>query len=213
MLELYATRYFGKSQSGEYTLYKLSRTWSDADADWEQASEKQPWSNPGGDFSPDPVSTVYCPQSAGKTWVRFNVLSAVKTYPGNPSANFGFIIINSMMSQEVDFVSSEGTDATLRPKLTVIYETDENPVRQDISHPVCSRQLEVHTAPNMLYLTGNVLPSPTPVQLLTPGGKTIWSGHPPPFRETVSIQLGAGCYLIVQTDRIGRKIVYPAIIP
>ncbi|MBN1129322.1 MAG: hypothetical protein JXA71_10065 [Chitinispirillaceae bacterium] len=37
-LELYAMRYAGGSTTGDYTVYKLSRSWVEAEANWTNAS-------------------------------------------------------------------------------------------------------------------------------------------------------------------------------
>lgn len=119
---MYAVRYIGGSQTGDYTAYKLSRSWVEEEATWTNASANQTWAKAGGDYISGSVASATCPRSVGNTWVRYNVLSAVNEFIRNPEANFGFLIINSRMSQEIDFISSENTTADQRPKLTITYE-------------------------------------------------------------------------------------------
>jgi hypothetical protein len=112
----------GGSQTGDYSIFKISRSWSEAEATWENASNGQKWSKAGGDYVSTAIAKVTAwPRTNGKTWVPYNVLATVQEFVKNPSANFGFMAVNTKSSQEIDFASSENTTADQRPKLTITY--------------------------------------------------------------------------------------------
>jgi hypothetical protein len=115
-------KYVGGSQTGDYSIFKISRSWTEEDATWEKASKDQSWSKPGGDYVTKAIAKVTWPRSNGKSWVPYDVLSTVQEFVQNPAENFGFMIVNTKMTQEIDFVSTENTDAEHRPKLTITYD-------------------------------------------------------------------------------------------
>jgi hypothetical protein len=122
-LELWISGWAGGGTTGSYGLYRISRNWSEATATWKNASEGTLWNNPGGDYLSTQISSATFARASGKSWIQYNVLSAVRDFVINPASNYGFLIRNSTGSQEIIIASSENSTKTRGPKLTVTYET------------------------------------------------------------------------------------------
>ena len=117
------------------------------------------------------------------------------------------------MSQEIDFVSSEGTDEELRPKLTITYE--ENPIAVSQFRPVHAQvgKLKVHTTKNGIHLIGTPLASTIEVEILTPGGRSVYSGRLASGSTKIVPVTGSGIFLVTGRTENGPAQIYPALVP
>lgn len=104
---------------GDYALHLITQAWVEGEADWNNASEDKKWSEAGGDYVSDAVDELTVGREDGERWISYDVLEAVKSFVANPEENYGFLLRNSFLSQEMDVASSEYEDSELRPKLTV----------------------------------------------------------------------------------------------
>ncbi|MEP6997522.1 MAG: Ig-like domain-containing protein, partial [Betaproteobacteria bacterium] len=124
-------------QSASLQLYKqfydetvqlnaLLKPWVEAEATWNLAQTGTAWSlggasAAGSDY--DGTADDLLTPSFSPGWVAFDVTARVQQWANNRSANFGWRLSQTTVGNNPKtFNSSEyTTDATLRPKLTVVY--------------------------------------------------------------------------------------------
>ncbi len=128
--------YSSYTQSGDYNIYKITKSWQETGTNW-----SSPWSKAGGDYGSTKLGSYNYNGSENNVWHTFDVKSAVEEFIVNPGSNFGFLIIaepSGTPEQENYYRSSDYTTQSERPKLTVTYDTGN-----DTEPPVVSV-----TAPN-----------------------------------------------------------------
>jgi hypothetical protein len=106
--------------AGTIRAYKLSRPWTPDEATWFNASSGAKWSAVGGDFSATPAASLdYGTQL--NVWHTLDVTQAVRDFIADPASNFGLLLMLDPSMLTVAYVSSEGTRADQRPKLTITF--------------------------------------------------------------------------------------------
>jgi spore coat protein A len=130
----------GKAGSQMVTLYRASELWgegtsnSDADpgkgapattndATWtHRLYPASTWITPGGTYAGTPSATVSVGNSGTYTWTSAQMAADVQSWLGNPTTNFGWIIIGNEASKATArrFYSRSGTTP---PILRVTYST------------------------------------------------------------------------------------------
>jgi RHS repeat-associated protein len=94
-------------------------------ATWTQRREGGDWLAAGGDSDSTVVASVARAAGAAPGWDAFDVTSAVRTWASGQAANTGLLLRASDETvadgKLVAYVSDEGADPLLRPKLTVDY--------------------------------------------------------------------------------------------
>ena len=128
--------------------------------------------------------------------MRFNVRSAVEEFCRNPAANSGFLLINTMMTQELDVFSSEAEDPTLRPKLTITYTVNGNSVPRKFAPFVQEKQLRIHTTENRFSFDGTGLSSTTFIRILKPDGSLVYACCIDPGNRKIFTTPGPGMYIV-----------------
>lgn len=103
---------------------RLVREWDPATADWNQASDGQPWSQAGAtgpdDVAEQPVSITRL--EARQPSVRLDVSEAVQSWYESPAENLGLLISAfGPVATEYRFASNESQVTELRPRLTIAY--------------------------------------------------------------------------------------------
>lgn len=91
---------------------------------WISATASTMWTNPGGDYDANPMSGVVS-DSANPIVIELNA-SVVQKWINNPSQNFGMIIkaypeTGSGTCLGAEFATSEHSNKSFRPKLTIYY--------------------------------------------------------------------------------------------
>ena len=135
------TMYVSQAPGGDHAveLHKVLADWGEAgsiangsggpaqsgDATWlHQFYDSQPWSVPGGDFSPvaSGVQTVGS-QGISYTWdSTTQMVDDVQAWLDDPSTNFGWLLqADESQNSAKRFASRESSDPALRPRLTVAY--------------------------------------------------------------------------------------------
>jgi hypothetical protein len=114
------------TSAGTYELYEMKRDWSEARVTWERYVKNKSWQVSGANGALDRGTTVLGTVTAsalGQLTVTLNApgIALVQSWVGTPTTNYGLILTDSAANDEVNFTSSEGTTAGLRPKLTVTY--------------------------------------------------------------------------------------------
>ena len=214
-MELYAFKYVGGSQTGDYSIFKVTRAWSEEEADWNNASYGQQWSKEGGDYSSQAVAKVTAwPRSNGKTWMPFDVLDAVQEFVENPEENFGFMIVNTRKTQEVDFYSSEYTNKEQRPKLTITYDYDEETgIVPRAASAAAPKGLTVRAQHRDLHVFGNGISQAVMLTITRPNGKCLLSGRITPGGEKLLTGLNPGVYFITIRGNNRQRSTIVTILP
>lgn len=107
------------------TFHRLVRAWDESAVTWTKATAGANWTKPGGDYSPTPVGAPGLLSNNGTQggWEEYDVTSAIQTFVEDPSQNHGLLLIITTGSRNYHkYHSSEYSDVSLRPKLTVQYE-------------------------------------------------------------------------------------------
>jgi len=115
--------------NGPKSLYRITRDWDEATVEW-----KSPWANPGGDFESTPLAKSGNDQV--KVWEHFDVTAAIKDMVENSGEYYGFILTfdHHTPAYGVMMASSEYSDASKRPKLTVTYDISSDIINQDVQN-------------------------------------------------------------------------------
>lgn len=141
-LEIYKYgNYSGYIKSDVYEVYKVTKEWDENGASWIKRTSSLNWDIYGGDYGSTALSS-FSYSGSYNGWFDFSVTSAIKDFIDNPSINYGFIILipggvdsvydNQTKDQESYFHSSEASDESLRPKLTVTYDPGTSTMQNDI---------------------------------------------------------------------------------
>jgi hypothetical protein len=96
------------------------------DATWlHRVFDTSDWSQPGGDFSPTASSVASVGDAGTYVWPSSTELVAdVQDWLDAPASNHGFMLVGDETGPSTSkrFVSREGSDASLRPRLVVTYD-------------------------------------------------------------------------------------------
>ncbi len=141
-LEIYKYgNYSGYTKSDVYEVYKATKEWDENGASWIKSTSSVNWDIYGGDYESTALSS-FSYSGSYNGWFDFSVTSAIKDFIDNPSINYGLIVLvpggvdsvndNQTKDQETYFHSSEASDESLRPKLTVTYDPGTSTMQNDI---------------------------------------------------------------------------------
>jgi hypothetical protein len=107
----------GTTIGGKKEVHRITKDWGISSITW-----KAPWDSGGGDY--DPIIEASNTNDQKGKWEDFDVTDLVKEFIDNPSGNYGFIV-KFLDDPLIDFgsvsYSSEYSDISKRPKLTVYY--------------------------------------------------------------------------------------------
>lgn len=133
--------YNGYTKSDVYEVYKATKEWDENGASWIKSTSSLNWDIYGGDYESTALSS-FSYDGSYNGWFDFSVTSAIKDFIDNPSINYGLIVLvpggvdsvydNQTKDQESYFHSSEASDESLRPKLTVTYDPGTSTMQNDI---------------------------------------------------------------------------------
>ena len=115
-LSMYPYEKFMDGENGPKSVYRVTKEWDESSVTW-----KSPWSTSGGDY--DTVALSSNNNSSYNVWEEYDLTTAVKNIVEEGGDNYGFIFIFDSMTppKGATMYSSEASDITLRPKLTVEY--------------------------------------------------------------------------------------------
>ena len=125
----------------DVALHRVLRAWSEGptaasggsgapalpgDATWLHTDyDVEFWTDPGGDFAPDPSGVAAVGESGAVVWASTpEMLADVQSWLDAPASNHGWILIGdeTAPSTAKRFASREAPDETLRPRLVVTYQ-------------------------------------------------------------------------------------------
>ena len=122
-LYLYAYDQAGsRGSSGFYGLYPVTRSWTDSQVTWNNATTGTAWTTPGGDFgaSEDATSPKQAPASV-PCWYSFDVTARVQAWLAGSSTNYGWVLkcTDESRSNQDRFYQSDTASAAFRPMLVI----------------------------------------------------------------------------------------------
>jgi len=144
--------------------------------------------------------------------MSFDVLSAVKDFVKNSSTNFGFMIVNTKKTQEVDYYSSEYTNAEQRPKLTITYDAATGVMPAAVADKV-RQGVALRPRHRDLHLDGSAVSLAVAFTVSRPDGKKVYSGSITPGGHAVVPGLGAGVYFVSVREKNRQNLSAVTILP
>ena len=168
------------------------------EADWTNASKGTPWTTPGGDYLSEKIDEVTRSyENDGFGWMNLNVLKTVKDFIANPDKNFGFLLRNTKLSQEIDIATSKfDYDSTYRPKLIIEYPAGTvDLIQKRAGSDRMQRPVSLTTVNRMLHVANNSV-SPVRVTLSRLDGTTVASEMLPGGVCKIVSARSAGVYLL-----------------
>jgi len=117
---------YKQSYDDTIRLNPLLKPWVESEATWLLSQTGVPWTTAGAagagsDYGNSADAVVSVPFNPG--WVAFDVTARVQQWSSNSSTNFGWRLGSTVSPVNAKTLNSSEytTDATLRPKLTVVY--------------------------------------------------------------------------------------------
>jgi hypothetical protein len=124
-LELYSNT----SSWGSTTLniYRLTNSWVEGEqiqksgpgANWTKRDTLIDWSRVGGDYDSQSIASAITPGGPG--WVSWDITSLVMGWVSGQLPNHGLLLAPTVNNQGAEFDSSDYTDPTTHPKLSISY--------------------------------------------------------------------------------------------
>ncbi len=118
--------YDNNSSNNDYWLYQVRRDWNESQVTWNNASNGNPWEQPGlngtSDRSDEILANIIS-DTFGFVSHDLNAdgLEVLEQYINNPAINFGFAITNPNSFNGFAAHSSESGTVTNRPRLEIAY--------------------------------------------------------------------------------------------
>lgn len=155
-------------------VYRLNRPWGDNQATWRQARSGVSWSQQGAEGvpadregAPEDVRMIF--MANPPTYWGFDVSGMVRNWLADPANNNGLIIrsapkIAEFTKEDNDFfiASSEHLTQGIRPRLVVVYTTDQPTPVPTITPTPTQTPTATPTPTPTLTPTPTITPSPTP---------------------------------------------------
>jgi hypothetical protein len=113
--------------SDTYEIYEVKRNWLEGQVTWNVLSSGNIWQTAGAQGSDDRGSAILgtvTSSSQGLKTLPLNAagVSVVQSWVNNPSTNFGIIMQDYVSASDgIDLNSREIANASIRPRLTVVY--------------------------------------------------------------------------------------------
>jgi hypothetical protein len=114
--------YYSKDR---YSLYAMKRDWDEGQATWNKSQISSFWSLPGALSTNDRSYFIgsFVPNQGQEQTIVLNSIGVamVQTWVNDPARNYGLILASPTNTDGADFLSSETSISTYRPKLTISY--------------------------------------------------------------------------------------------
>lgn len=123
-LELYLLAADSFPAPAEMSVHAVSQAWEELQVTWDERLTGTAWGTPGGDYQPEAAATATVTGIDG-TWYGWDVtglLSAWQTMPGSEPGLLLRVVDGNVINAR--FASSDHSDASLHPRLTVTYSCE-----------------------------------------------------------------------------------------
>ncbi|MEE9425769.1 MAG: DNRLRE domain-containing protein [Methylococcales bacterium] len=124
------TLYITNKSRQSYEIHAMKRPWDEDQATWNQYASGKSWSEAGAKGTSDRDPTILA-KLRGTSQDRYltvslnaNGIALVQSWINDPSSNYGFLFKDYSVSDGLDFSSSETSQITRRPKLTIKYKEE-----------------------------------------------------------------------------------------
>lgn len=111
--------------SHELGVYRLTRSWVEAEATWSKPATSGAWSTPGGDFASATATLAIDASFMVGGVVSWDVTSDVTAFFDGSLSNHGWLLKHAndtaMNGEALRFGARESTTASERPQLTISY--------------------------------------------------------------------------------------------
>ncbi|MCP4047252.1 MAG: DNRLRE domain-containing protein, partial [Gammaproteobacteria bacterium] len=157
------------SSNSSYELYQTLRSWNESQATWNQAENGNSWQIAGAQGTSDRGSTVLgsiIATSTGSYTIPINTagLTVIQNWIDGVLPNNGFVITNSSSSDGLDVRSSEYSDATQRPGLTIVYSTGVPDTTPPTPDPMTWAVMPYSTGVDSISMTASTASDPSGVE-------------------------------------------------
>ena len=134
VLSIYSFKEHWEGRTSYNDIFRLTKGWDESGVTWYKASSNVNWSTEGGDHDTPRIFKLEQVAEFVNQWADHTVTSAVQQMVQNPAESHGFLLVHVGTSgnnhDHQDYRSSEYSDVSFRPKLTVEYSagvTDVSP--------------------------------------------------------------------------------------
>ncbi|MBA1445297.1 MAG: DNRLRE domain-containing protein [Chromatiales bacterium] len=108
-------------------VHRLNNDWVEGSAtggigpgaNWTERDSAVAWSAAGGDYETNSAASAVTSGDVG--WVAWDVTDLVKNWVSGETPNYGLLLAPTVDYQGAEFDSSDATDPTTHPKLTITY--------------------------------------------------------------------------------------------
>ena len=110
------------SSSNTYALYGVLRAWNQPQVTWQNAANGSPWATAGALAATDRGPTIGSVTGSGTKTIQLNAsgVALVQSWV-NGATNGGIVVASTSNTDGIDFLSSEGSPASQRPRLDITY--------------------------------------------------------------------------------------------
>jgi hypothetical protein len=184
--------------AGIVRVYKVTKNWIPAEANWNNATATTRWSSAGGDFNSKPQATLQY-TSKVNVWHAWDVTSLVKDLVAKPDSNFGIMLKMDPMMLTVAYASSNSPSTDLRPRLVVTTSTSSKISSRQKQDAKLAPVFNVSKSRIELIFSNNQMHS---VVFETIDGKVIFNKHITGTSHIIPLSnIKSGLY-VIQTNGI-----------
>lgn len=123
-LELYLLNADSFAAPAELSLHAVSQAWEEAETTWDDRLTGTAWGTPGGDYVAEAVATATVAGVDG-TWHSWDVTEQIAAWQAVPGSSRGLLLrVAGGNVVNARFASSDHSDASLHPRLTVTYSCE-----------------------------------------------------------------------------------------
>ena len=99
-------------------VHRVTQLWSETGSTWDERDTGQPWTAAGGDFDPNVMTTALVGPAIDVRY-PFDLTDLVQGWVSGDYPNYGAILIAHVGLTNAHFATSDHSDASLHPRLTV----------------------------------------------------------------------------------------------
>ena len=120
--------YHATNQSIGIRAYRITTDWNESETNWFDINSTDIWGWPGGDYSSSILSQTTFTNETG--WYNISILNALRGWVNGSFNNYGIMLAapNTLAGNYTEAYSSDWSNSSERPKISVFYFTNAPPV-------------------------------------------------------------------------------------